>query len=153
MFFVGWSLLLALVFVAGVCWLASATTRVEAVAQVTPVTATQLGERFAGLAGNGLPLVASQSRHRHAWRIELRLGEEDRTHHVLIDLDDGPDRTEFGGTVCLAIAADGETVSRRSRIVGGREWVRLGAVEMGLDCLRRYLQDLPVHERIDFEKV
>jgi hypothetical protein len=23
---------------------------------------------------------------------------------------------------------------------------------MGLDCLRRYLQRLPVHERIDFEK-
>ena len=31
--------------------------------------------------------------------------------------------------------------------------VCLGAVEMGLDCLRRYLQDLPVYERIDFEKV
>jgi len=29
---------------------------------------------------------------------------------------------------------------------------RLGAVEMGLDCLRRYLQGLPVHERIDSEK-
>jgi nicotinamide-nucleotide amidase len=42
--------------------------------------------------------------------------------------------------------------SRRSRIVGGREWVRLGAVEMGLDCLRRQLQGLPVYERIDFEK-
>jgi nicotinamide-nucleotide amidase len=26
-------------------------------------------------------------------------------------------------------------------------------VEMGLDCLRRYLQGLPVVERIDFEKV
>jgi hypothetical protein len=24
---------------------------------------------------------------------------------------------------------------------------------MGLDCLRRYLQQLPVYERIDFEKV
>jgi hypothetical protein len=23
---------------------------------------------------------------------------------------------------------------------------------MGLDCLRRYLQKLPVYERIDFEK-
>jgi len=23
---------------------------------------------------------------------------------------------------------------------------------MGLDCLRRYLHGLPVHERIDFEK-
>jgi len=72
---------------------------------------------------------------------------------VLIDLDEGPDRIEFGGTVCLAIATAQDVASRRSRIVGGREWVRLGAVEMGLDCLRRYLQGLPVYERIDFEKV
>ena len=72
---------------------------------------------------------------------------------VLIDLDNGADRIEFGGTICLAIATEREVASRRSRIVGGREWVRLGAVEMGLDCLRRYLQGLPVYERIDFEKV
>jgi nicotinamide-nucleotide amidase len=72
---------------------------------------------------------------------------------VLIDLDEGPDRIEFGGAICLAIATEADVASRRSRIVGGREWVRLGAVEMGLDCLRRYLQGLPVYERIDFEKV
>ena len=71
---------------------------------------------------------------------------------VLIDLDDGPDRIDFGGTISLAIA-DGDTVeSRRSRILGGREWVRLGAVELGLDCLRRQLYGLPVTERIDFER-
>jgi nicotinamide-nucleotide amidase len=72
---------------------------------------------------------------------------------VLIDLDDGPDRIDLGGTICLAIATETETVSRRSRIVGGREWVRLGAVELALDCLRRHLQGLPVVERIDFEKI
>jgi nicotinamide-nucleotide amidase len=72
---------------------------------------------------------------------------------VLIDLDEGADRIEFAGTVCLAIATAEDVASRRSRIVGGRDWVRLGAVEMGLDCLRRYLQRLPVYERIDFEKV
>jgi nicotinamide-nucleotide amidase len=72
---------------------------------------------------------------------------------VLIDLDEGADRIEFGGTICLAIATADDVASRRSRIVGGREWVRLGAVEMALDCLRRYLQGLPVYERIDFEKV
>jgi len=72
---------------------------------------------------------------------------------VLVELDEGPDRIEFGGSICLAIATAGEVASRRSRIVGGREWVRLGAVEMGLDCLRRHLQGLPVIERIDFEKV
>jgi nicotinamide-nucleotide amidase len=71
---------------------------------------------------------------------------------VLIDLDDGPDRIEFGGTICLAIATEDGAASRRSRILGGREWVRLGAVELGLDCLRRHLQGLPVYERTDFEK-
>ena len=71
---------------------------------------------------------------------------------ALIALDEGADRIDFGGTICLAIVAEREA-TRRSRIVGGREWVRLGAVEMALDCLRRYLQGLPVDERIDFEKV
>jgi nicotinamide-nucleotide amidase len=81
-------------------------------------------------------------------------GQSGATHAlaVLIDLDEGPDRIEFGGTICLAIATEAEAASRRSRILGGREWVRLGAVEMALDCLRRYLQGLPVYERIDFEK-
>ncbi len=71
---------------------------------------------------------------------------------VLIDLDEGTDRMDLGGTICLAIA-DGETmVSRQARILGGREWVRLGAVELAMDCLRRHLQGLPVTERTDFEK-
>ena len=69
-----------------------------------------------------------------------------------MDLDDGPDRIEFGGTINLAIATEGDVASRRSRVLGGREWVRLGATELGMDCLRRYLQGLPVVERIDFEK-
>ncbi len=70
---------------------------------------------------------------------------------VLIELDEGTDRIDFGGTIYLAIASAHDCASRRSQIIGGRDWVRLGAVEMGLDCLRRYLQGLPVHERIDFE--
>jgi nicotinamide-nucleotide amidase len=72
---------------------------------------------------------------------------------VLIEVDDGPDRIDFGGSIHLAIAAEEEVESRRSRIYGGRDWVRLGAVELGLDCLRRYLQGLPVTERTDFERV
>ncbi|MGE5268146.1 MAG: CinA family nicotinamide mononucleotide deamidase-related protein [Thiohalocapsa sp.] len=75
---------------------------------------------------------------------------------VLIELDDGPDRIDFGGSICIGIAASGDhgdgTETRRSRILGGREWVRLGAVELGLDCLRRQLYGLPVTERIDFER-
>jgi len=78
----------------------------------------------------------------------------DATHAlaVLIDLDEGPDRIDFGGTIWLAIACAEGVEFRRSRILGGREWLRLGAVELALDCLRRQLQGLPVVERIDFEK-
>jgi nicotinamide-nucleotide amidase len=72
---------------------------------------------------------------------------------VLIEVDDGPDRIDFGGSIHLAIASNEGAESRRSRIYGGRDWVRLGAVELGLDCLRRYLQGLPVTERTDFERV
>ena len=71
---------------------------------------------------------------------------------VLIDLDDGADRIDFGGTIWIGIATEAGLDFRRSRILGGRDWVRLGAVELGLDCLRRQLQGLPVVERIDFER-
>lgn len=71
---------------------------------------------------------------------------------VLIDLDDGADRIDFGGTIWIGIATEFGIDFRRSRILGGRDWVRLGAVELGLDCLRRQLQGLPVVERIDFER-
>ena len=85
-------------------------------------------------------------------RAALRSTSSTHALAVLIDLDQGADRIEFGGTICLAIATAGRVESRRSRILGGREWVRLGAVELGLDCLRRSLQGLPVYERTDFEK-
>jgi nicotinamide-nucleotide amidase len=85
-------------------------------------------------------------------RAAHRLSGASHALAVLIDLDEGPDRIELGGTICLAIATADAVVSRRSRIVGGREWVRLGAVELALDCLRRHLQGLPVNERTDFEK-
>lgn len=71
---------------------------------------------------------------------------------VLIDLDEGTDRLDLGGTIWIAIVTEDRTEFRRSRILGGREWVRMGAVELALDCLRRFLQGLPVVERIDFEK-
>jgi len=117
------------------------------------IMARDLGEVCVAVGLDGVPTasgisvqtaeaVARAARHRTATTHALA---------VLIDLDEGADRIEFAGTVCIAIATGTGVASRRSRIVGGREWVRLGAVEMGLDCLRRHLQGLPVHERIDFE--
>ena len=37
-------------------------------------------------------------------------------------------------------------------VAENRDWIRLGAVEMGLDSLRRFLKGLPLHERTDFER-
>ncbi|MGE0716922.1 MAG: CinA family nicotinamide mononucleotide deamidase-related protein, partial [Alphaproteobacteria bacterium] len=71
---------------------------------------------------------------------------------ILVDIDEGADRIDLGGTIRIAVADAGGVALRQARILGGRDWVRLGAVEMGLDCLRRHLAGLPVDERIDFEK-
>jgi nicotinamide-nucleotide amidase len=101
-------------------------------------------------------LLAGETSRETAEKVAQAMRAETGSSHalaVLIEIDDGPDRIDFGGSIHLAIA-DGEGAqSRRSRIYGGRDWVRLGAVELGLDCLRRYLAGLPVTERTDFERV
>lgn len=71
---------------------------------------------------------------------------------VLMQLDPGADRPDFGATVTVQIADSAGMVQRVARLVGGRDWVRTGATELGLDCLRRHLLGLPVDERIDFER-
>jgi len=106
----------------------------------------------AGLAGAPPAGELTQETAETVAQALRRASDASHALAVLIDVDEGPDRIEFGGSVCLAIAGPDRVASRRSRIVGGREWVRLGAVELGLDCLRRYLQALPVDERTDFEK-
>jgi nicotinamide-nucleotide amidase len=114
--------------------------------------ARDIGELWDGLR---LTIPREITRDSAAAAAEAARHESGASHAlaVLIDLDDGPDRIDFGGTICIGIASEGEeTESRRSRILGGREWVRLGAVELGLDCLRRQLYGLPVTERIDFER-
>jgi nicotinamide-nucleotide amidase len=102
----------------------------------------------------GFPLASDLSQELTEAVARAACGHTGATHAlvVLIDLDEGPDRIDFGGTIWIAVATAEDVAFRRSRILGGREWVRLGAVELGLDCLRRYLQHLPVVERIDFEK-
>ena len=118
------------------------------------IVARDLGEVCAavGLDGDAPGEITPEAAEAVARAAQRHAGS---THAlaVLIELDEGPDRLEFAGTVCLAIASKDGAATRRSRLVGGRDWVRLGAVEMGLDCLRRFLQGLPVAERIDFEKV
>ena len=71
---------------------------------------------------------------------------------LLLELDEGADRPDMGGTICIGLADERGAVTRQARLVGGRDWVRIGATELGLDCLRRHLLGLPVDERIDFER-
>jgi len=72
---------------------------------------------------------------------------------ALIDLDDAAaEGIDFGGTIWVAIATAEATEVRRARIAGGRDWLRLGAVELALDSLRRHLHGLPLRERTDFER-
>ena len=71
---------------------------------------------------------------------------------VIVAVDAGPDRMDLGGSIDIAIADGGVVVTRQARILGGREWIRLGAIEMAMDCLRRHLQGLPIDERSDFER-
>jgi len=156
--------------------LAELTRRRATLAIVETFTSGQIAARLAHLAGAekvfrrgllardpaeiyaalGVPPPAGEITRETAEAVARAMRQHTGASHalaVLIDLDEGADRIEFGGTICLAIATADEVASRRSRIVGGREWVRLGAVELALDCLRRHLQGLPVWERTDFEKV
>lgn len=71
---------------------------------------------------------------------------------VLVDMRTGEDGREEAGTITLAIATGDGVATRSSVLAGGRDWVRLGAIEMALDCLRRLLLGLPVDEKTDFEK-
>jgi nicotinamide-nucleotide amidase len=101
-------------------------------------------------------LISGEMSREAAEKVAQAIRRETGASHalaVLIEVDDGPDRIDFGGSIHLAIADENGIESRRSRIYGGRDWVRLGAVELALDCLRRYLQGLPVTERTDFERI
>jgi nicotinamide-nucleotide amidase len=72
---------------------------------------------------------------------------------VLCAVDEAtPQDPGLSGIVAVGIAASGGAVNRGTKLAGGRDWIRQGAMELGLDCLRRYLKDLPLHERTDFER-
>jgi nicotinamide-nucleotide amidase len=119
------------------------------------VVARDLGEiaGAVGLEGGSLPGPITVAMAETVARAVRSQSKATHALAVLIDLDTDPNQADLGGTICLAIADVDGVVSRESRIVGGRDWVRLGAVELALDCLRRHLQRLPVTERTDFEKV
>src|SRR5436309_3549133 len=116
--------------------------------------ARDLGEIFAAGGHGGEPPEGELTRETAEAVAQAARRRTGASHAlaVLIALDDGPDRIDFGGTICLAIATADGAGSRRSRILGGRERLRRGANEAELDCLRSLRPGLPVAERTELEK-
>lgn len=74
--------------------------------------------------------------------------------HALVALVkplDKQDGGKYAADIVVAVSDGKAGACRISRLPGSPEWVRLGAVELTLDCLRRYLLGLPMRERIDSE--
>ena len=82
--------------------------------------------------------------------------QQSGTTHSLVALShrvtDDESNTEPGLQFIIAVAKGDEIVCREGRLPGRRDWTVMGAAELALDCLRRYLLGLPVVERIDFEQ-
>jgi nicotinamide-nucleotide amidase len=71
---------------------------------------------------------------------------------ALADQDRIADSAARGPTLWFSIATGQQVAVRSSRLLrfGDKDFLRAGAVEMGLDSLRRFLQGLPVDEKHDF---
>ncbi len=64
----------------------------------------------------------------------------------------GEEGAEARSLVVIGIAGPSGTETREAVLPGSREWFRLGAGELALDCLRRHLAGVPVYQKIDFEQ-
>jgi nicotinamide-nucleotide amidase len=78
-----------------------------------------------------------------------------RSTHALVALADGDKNADSASHIprlWFSIATGQQVAVRSSRLLrfGDDEFLRAGAVEMGLDSLRRFLQGLPVDEKNDF---
>ena len=91
-FFTAFALLHAAIFVAAVAWLASTVTRVEAARHARPVPAAVLVQRLHALAEAGVPFTVTAGERTGEWAVALRLAEAERSHRVLLKIDE-PRRT------------------------------------------------------------
>jgi len=109
---------------------------------------TLLGLPGGSLSGGPLTEAAMREAARAAFR------QTGSTHAlvVLADRDDAGQPAP-GATVWIAVATAQEVAVRKSRLLrfSDDDWLRTGAVEMGLDTLRRFLLGLPIAEKIDAE--
>ena len=101
------------------------------------------------------PAVSLASTGSLGQRVARRCAKDSGASHalaVLVSWMPAPTGADFGGTISVAHRRHRGHRLAPGEAIGGRDWVRAGAAELGLDCLRRHLLGLPVDERIDFER-
>lgn len=83
---------------------------------------------------------------------ETQLNSTGSTHSLVVLTEEVSNESSSELIANIAIRGP-HGASQRTAVLPGRTgWTRLGATELALDCLRRYVSGLPVNERIDFEK-
>jgi nicotinamide-nucleotide amidase len=118
-------------------------------------------EEIVGLAGG--TLSAAPLTEEALMAVARALLRQTGATHALVALADNAgvaladnaaegDLQVLSAPLWFAIATAERIAVRQSRLrlVSG-DWLRAGAVEMGLDSLRRFLLDIPVSEKTDFE--
>jgi nicotinamide-nucleotide amidase len=98
-----------------------------------------------------LPPGAASTALAKAQAVAIR-AESGASHGLAVLVALEGDAAGAGGRICIGVADAAGAVAREARLVGNRDWVRLGAAELGLDVLRRRLLGLPVDEQVDFER-
>jgi nicotinamide-nucleotide amidase len=65
---------------------------------------------------------------------------------------DGGSADKPVGTVCIALSAEGQSVTRRYQFRGTRDWIKLITSQVALDWLRRYALGLPIGDSALFRR-
>lgn len=88
-FFSGFAVAHAAIFVAAIIWLASAVTRVEAMPGSATVPAAMLVQRLRSLGASGVPFVLTEGGPAGEWVAALRLpANHERSHWVILRIDE-----------------------------------------------------------------
>ncbi len=95
------------------------------------------------------PDISTQSAVALAEALNLSTGS---THALVVLTREDMQTKNPSIELCIGIADPSGTSQRQAILQGRTGWTRLGATELGLDCLRRHLLGFPVDEKIDFEQ-
>jgi hypothetical protein len=86
-FFTAFALLHVAVFLAAIAWLAGAVTRVEAASRDARAGSAARAA-LQSLAASGVPIDVTAGDAPGEWTVALRLADADRTHRVLLQIDE-----------------------------------------------------------------